>query len=46
MVRLFASMGANVHRQRAPLDEALPATLLVTSVRSLFCVYAMMSLQI
>lgn len=39
-------MGANVHRQRAPLDEALPATLLVASVRSLLGVDAMMSLQI
>lgn len=46
MMRLFASMGTNVHRQRAPLDEALAATLLVTSIRSLLCVYAMMSLQI
>jgi len=46
MVRLLAGMGANVHRQRAPLDEALPATLLVASVRSLLGVYAMMSLQI
>lgn len=39
-------MGANVHRQRAPLNEALPATLLVASVRSLLRVYAMMSLQV
>lgn len=46
MVRLLAGMGANVHRQRAPLDEALPATLLVASVRSLLGVDAMMSLQI
>ncbi len=46
MVRLLAGMGANVHRERAPLDEALPATLLVASVRSLLGVDAMMSLQI
>ena len=46
MVRLLAGMSTDVHRQRAPLNEALAAALLVASVRSLLCVYTMMSLQI
>ena len=46
MVRLLPGIGTNLHRQRASLDEALPAILRDAFVHSLLGVYGMMSLQI
>lgn len=46
LVRLLASVRANVNRQSAALDEALAATVLVAAVRALVGVNAVVSLEI
>jgi hypothetical protein len=46
LMRLFAGVSANVHRQSAALDEALAAAWDHASVWALICVNSEMSLQV
>jgi hypothetical protein len=46
LVWLLACVGSDVDGQSAALDEALPAARRRTRVRTLICVYSVVSLEI